>query len=124
LIIVGAEDRIVPGKGGELRVGEETGRRLGQRRPAADKPVIPARAAADYWAKANGCRASNGSATPAYTLTAWTRCKDGAEVQFYTVANNGHAWPGGREGREGANLPARGFNASQVIWDFFKQHRL
>jgi len=43
-------------------------------------------------------------------------------VVFDVVANNGHAWPGGRPGREGANPPTPDYNASEAIWAFFKAH--
>jgi polyhydroxybutyrate depolymerase len=49
--------------------------------------------------------------------------RSGAPVVFHSVKDNGHAWPGGRVGRRGAAEPARGFNASEEIWTFFKQHR-
>lgn len=123
IIIVGAEDRIVPGKGGELRVGGESGGLLAARRPAADRPVIAADKAADFWAKANGCRRQAGAVeTRAALHLRWTECSQGADVEYYVVARNGHAWPGGRAGRAEANQPTPDFDASRVIWEFFKAH--
>ena len=37
-----------------------------------------------------------------------------------SVAGNGHAWPGGEPGREGAAPPTRDFDASDAMWEFFK----
>lgn len=116
-IVVGAIDRTVPGTGGSLGLREDV---LRGGPPAEDHPVSPARAQADYWVKANGCGASRTVETATVQTTTWTGCKSGADVVFNVVANNGHAWPGGRPGRAGANEPAQGFNASEAMWAFFK----
>ncbi|MCX6008557.1 MAG: hypothetical protein NTW48_00675 [Chloroflexi bacterium] len=51
-------------------------------------------------------------------------CQDGAEVVLYAIEGGGHTWPGGLQ-----YLPelvigktSREFNASEVIWQFFKEH--
>jgi polyhydroxybutyrate depolymerase len=49
----------------------------------------------------------------------WRDCTSGSPVVFHTVANNGHAWPGGRPGRDGAAVPTQDFDASDLIWAFF-----
>lgn len=116
-ILVGAVDHTVPAAGGPLGGAAARGTA-----PAEDRNVAPAIAAAEYWAKANGCRASATTQVKAATRTAWTGCKAGTDVVFDVVDNNGHAWPGGRPGREGANPPNPDYNASEVIWAFFKAH--
>ena len=123
MIIVGAEDKIVPGKGGPLRVGDETGGRLAARRPSADRPVIAADGAPEYWARSNGCKSKGPSTeTPTAVHVKWTECTADADVEYYVVARNGHAWPGGRAGRSAADQPTPNFDASRVIWEFFKAH--
>jgi polyhydroxybutyrate depolymerase len=117
-MLVGADDHTVPGAGGPLGGAARRGTA-----PAEDHDVAPARAAADYWARANGCDAApTTTQLPNSVRTAWTRCRGGADVVFEVVAKNGHAWPGGRPGREGADPPNPDFNASDAIWAFFKAH--
>ena len=117
LVLVGADDRIVPAAGGPLGGAAARGTA-----PAEDRNVAPARAQADDWARANGCSASDTTQETASVRTVWRGCKGGADVVMQVVSNNGHAWPGGRPGREGANPPTPDFNASEVIWAFFKAH--
>lgn len=50
-------------------------------------------------------------------------CNDDTEVIFYTVKRGGHTWPG-----SDIPIPALGntnwdFEASEVIWEFFKKHQ-
>lgn len=117
VIIVGAIDTVVPPEGGDLQLRGALGNRS-----AADAPVAPAIKQAHYWATANGCRNEQTGATAASTYTRWTGCKNGADVVFHVVADNGHAWPGGRPGRQGAPEPTKAFNASEEMWAFFKAH--
>ncbi len=119
-IIVGADDHTVPGAGGPLGLRSDT---LQGGPPAEDRPVAPAQAQAAYWAKMNGCGASKTSQGPASKTTIWSGCKSGADVVYTLVAANGHAWPGGRPGRAGADEPSKAFNASEEMWAFFKTHR-
>jgi len=56
--------------------------------------------------------------------TGYRACHGNAEVVFYTVAGMGHFWPGGK-----SHLPERvigkssdAINATDVIWEFFRQH--
>jgi polyhydroxybutyrate depolymerase len=114
-IIVGAVDQVVPAAGGQLQLRGILGNRS-----AADLPVSPATAAADYWQRANGCRSSATSTSPAAAITTWTGCR--ADVVYAVIANNGHAWPGGRPGRQGAAEPSQAWNASEEMWTFFKAH--
>ena len=91
-------------------------------RKAEDHDVAPDVVQADYWAKANGC------ANPVETFDKqqklveirWDACASGKPVHFYRVANNGHAWPGGKAGRAEADQPTRDMNASEIMWRFFK----
>jgi polyhydroxybutyrate depolymerase len=114
-IIVGADDRTVPGAGGPLTL-----RLLLARGSAADRNVAPAIDQATYWARANGCGAPRRSQTRASAVLEWNDCSSGAPVVFHTVAGNGHAWPGGQPGRASADPPSKDFDASEAIWTFFK----
>jgi polyhydroxybutyrate depolymerase len=113
-IVVGADDAIVPGAGGSLTV-----RGITPDGGAADRDVAPAIEQARYWAKANGCGEPRTIAGKASTALEWRDCASGAPVVFHTVANNGHAWPGGAPGRDGAAVPTQDFDASEQMWAFF-----
>lgn len=115
-IIVGADDKNVPGQGGPLRVSVLGGA------AAADRDVAPAIEQARYWAAANGCAATGAEKTPVATTTRWTECRNGADVAFVTVAGNGHAWPGGRPGSRRGDTPTDAYDATGAIWAFFEAH--
>jgi polyhydroxybutyrate depolymerase len=114
-IVTGADDAIVPAAGGPLTVRLV----LGQRR-AADRDVAPAMAQAAYWARHNGCGDPKPAETAAFRQSAWTGCRSGAPVVFYSVTGNGHAWPGGQPGRSGADVPSTASDATAEMWAFFK----
>lgn len=118
LIINGAVDRIVPAEGGKLAPEGGGSIAAGQE----DHSLLPSKAQGEFWARAGHCKAGVTKAVPGASLTEYPGCSGGVEVLHYTVANNGHAWPGGRPGREGANVPSKDFNASEMIWAFFKKH--
>jgi polyhydroxybutyrate depolymerase len=117
-IVVGAEDDTVPADGGPLRL-----RALLGRGSAADRDVAPAIAQATYWARHNGCGGPVRTQTRVSARSEWTDCRSGAPVVFNSVADNGHAWPGGEPGRRGAAQPTRAFDATEEIWRFFRTQR-
>lgn len=59
----------------------------------------------------------------AVTGTRYTGCAGGAEVDFYSIADGGHTWPGGS-----MSLPfllgntSRDINASETMWAFYAAH--
>jgi len=114
-IVVGAEDQIVPPGGGPLRLRGILGGRS-----AADRDVAPAIAQATYWARHNGCGDPTTAPVKGASRTEWRQCSSGAPVVYQSVAGNGHAWPGGEPGREGAAEPTRDVDASAAMWEFFR----
>jgi polyhydroxybutyrate depolymerase len=50
--------------------------------------------------------------------------QNGTEVVFYTIADAGHSYPGGREllSERIVGKPTDKLNATDVIWDFFQSH--
>ncbi len=122
VIFVGQLDQTVPAAGGPLGGPDKRGIAANLARKAEDHDVAPDVVQADYWAKANGC------GTPVEVFDkqqklveiGWDKCVSGKPVHFYRVANNGHAWPGGRAGRAEADQPTRDMNASEIMWRFFK----
>lgn len=117
-IVVGATDAVVPPDGGPLQL-----RGLLGGRSAADRNVAPAMAQGTYWATHNGCAAPAKTTTPAAETTTWSSCTSGAPVVFHSVSGNGHAWPGGQAGRQGAAEPTTAFDASAEMWAFFSRQR-
>jgi len=85
--------------------------------------------AAHDWARREACR-RRASSHPAATVTLIrdTGCRDGSAVELYTIAGEGHEWPGG------PHLPARytallgpqstALDADALIWRFFAAHPL
>lgn len=124
LIIAGTADPLVPWEGGDIRFG---GRTYGT--------VVSVPDTVRFWVEKNGCaarpvvrRLPDSDPTDGTTVRreAYSGCRDGAEVVLYAVEGGGHTWPGGLQ-----YLPeriigktSREFNASEVIWQFFKMHSL
>ncbi len=74
------------------------------------------------WAGRNGCASTPTITTPVETITihTWSQCKENADVILYTLANHGHSWPGSLVMPK--NITSQAVNATDVIWEFFKQH--
>lgn len=84
--------------------------------------------AAQGWGRQNGCSATAATSTvgPQVTLTAYNGCSAGASVELYSIAGEGHEWPGGPHlpkaitNELGPQSDAIGANAT--IWAFFAAH--
>jgi polyhydroxybutyrate depolymerase len=116
MMIQGANDAVVPNAGGPLGAGRKLG----------DRDIIPASAAAAYWAKADGCRNALTDQSPQFVLQRWEDCSEGTEVLLYTIAGGGHAWPGEKKGpseKQGPGEKSDPFDATSQIWAFFKRHQ-
>ena len=122
LLIMGKDDPFVPWSGGDVTAG------LKKR-----GTVVSTAATIDYWVKAESCVGQPViSELPDTDPSDGTRAREelygggreGAVVELIAVEGGGHTWPGGlqylRERTIGKT--SRDFDASEVIWDFFKQH--
>jgi polyhydroxybutyrate depolymerase len=80
------------------------------------------------WADLNDCRRGPVSTTVSDEVTkvAWSKCDGGADVVLYRVADGGHTWPGSPIDMNGFGMGSMttDISASQLMWDFFEQHRL
>ncbi len=56
----------------------------------------------------------------AVTVTSHGPCAAGTRVTLYSVDGGGHAWPGGRQNRQGADPVPAEPDATSVIVDFFE----
>jgi polyhydroxybutyrate depolymerase len=115
LIINGGMDTSVPAAGG-----------LGNGRGADawdGTPLKPAAYQGSFWAKANGCDSEPviSQDEKGVVVTERYKCPKGGDVEFVMVNDNGHAWPGGAAGSRRGDVPSKSLNASDVIWDFFKE---
>jgi len=124
LIINGTDDPLERWEGGEIRLGRNT---YGIVLSVADT--------VKFWVGKDQC-------SPSPTITqlpdkdpsddttvrkeVYGGCENGAEVVLYAVEGGGHTWPGGLQYLPESIIgrTSRDFNASEVIWQFFKEHPL
>ena len=82
--------------------------------------------AVQTWARLNECRRGPQATTVSehVTLLSYTRCRRGAEVEFYRVSDGGHTWPGSSGPPHGPGLVTQEIHASRLMWEFFEGFRL
>jgi len=60
------------------------------------------------------------------TLTTYTGCEGGSAVELYTIAGEGHEWPGGPPLRRALTRvlgpQSDAIDANGVMWAFFAAH--
>ncbi len=124
LFVNGTDDPLVIYGGTEVRFG---------RRVLSSK--LTTAAAVDLFAQRGGCSsppsrepqpdrdASDGTSV---VIERREGCRDGAEVLLYRVDGGGHTWPGGHQyfGEGMIGRTSREFDASDVVWEFFRRHTL
>ena len=79
-----------------------------------------------FWVRNNGCnldpQLSEGYPNYVRILT-WPGCRDNADVELYLLENWGHVWPGRYYTADlDKKNPLKDFDATAIIWDFFKSH--
>jgi polyhydroxybutyrate depolymerase len=52
----------------------------------------------------------------------WEPCTAGTAVELYLVSGSAHEWPGSAPPLAGHDPPSDALDATQVIWEFFRQH--
>lgn len=86
--------------------------------------------ALEDWARQDGCSSTPVVTQPAatVTLTRYGGCRDGAVVELYTIAGEGHEWPGGphlpRALTRVLGPQSTAISADSLIWSFFGEHSL
>ena len=122
LIINGTDDPLVPWDGGDIHFGKN---KLGEVLSVADT--------VKFWVEKDQCPSSPivtqlSDKDPADGTTVrkevYGGCQDGAEVVLYAIEGGGHTWPGGLQYLPESVIgrTSREFNASEIIWQFFKEH--
>ena len=118
IYIIGTEDPLVPYLGGEARTPWSI---RPENKPAVSETL-------NKWAKALGCPAESKTLRDKDGVKEFRfgPGRDGSELLVYTVAGLGHHWPGGKGQlkEEIAGKKSDKLNADDVIWEFFKRHRL
>jgi polyhydroxybutyrate depolymerase len=124
LAINDTNDPLVPFGGGEVHFGRKE---LGE--------VLSVKETLATWVARDACsgppetiavpdRDPNDGATA--RIEHWLRCAGGVEIVAYTIVGGGHTWPGGEQylPKQVVGTVCRDFDANEVIWGFFKRHRL
>ncbi len=88
--------------------------------PREDKSVAYAMA---FWSQHNRCagtptRAERGN----IVHDTYANCANRTGVELYAIKGGGHAWPGGDRLTALLDAPTREISATELMWEFFKQH--
>lgn len=92
-----------------------------------------AEATINFWLNKNQCATNGDTVFIANTNTtdqstvqkiSYTNCTGTSKVVFFKVINGGHTWPNGLIDIATSGPTNRDINASQEIWNFFKQQTL
>jgi polyhydroxybutyrate depolymerase len=77
--------------------------------------------AVQTWARFDGCTTGPEvtQVTEHVSKEAYAGCEGGSEVEFYKVAGGTHSWPGSPMD----DSATQEVEASELIWDFFAQHK-
>lgn len=122
-ILNGRDDPIMPWDGGPIKILW-----------SARGVVLSAQATATRWTELNRCGDLRDEGSPldsvkddgTSVVERTAHCAQGTEVRLYEVRGGGHTWPGGEPylGERLVGQVSREIDANDVIWQFFKQHRL
>jgi polyhydroxybutyrate depolymerase len=121
LIIQGTEDPLVPIQGGALGHNGAGGQ------------VLSHDATVKKFAELDRCGlepakkhiADDAGDGTTVDVQLYSRCAGGNEVRSYVVNGGGHTWPSGMQYLPAAMIgkTTHNLNGSEVIWEFFSQHR-
>ena len=78
-----------------------------------------------FWVEHNRCSnmpSRNISASGNVICDVFTDGDNDTDVVLYTIVDGGHTWPGGRQGRKEGDIPTDEISATDLMWDFFKEH--
>lgn len=75
----------------------------------------------DFWKNNFYCAFINNIEGPDFHRATY-RNRNGTEVIFYKMLKGGHTWPGGEKVRLLADRPIKNVSATDLIWEFFKDH--
>lgn len=109
----GTADQHVLFEGGEPKVKADPHART-------DKSVAYAMT---FWSQHNQCKPTPQRDERSNIVhETYTNCANGTAVELYAIKNEGHTWPGGQRGSALGDPPTKEISATEVMWEFFKQH--
>lgn len=78
------------------------------------------------WASINGCNLHPQTVfdSALYSQIRYNGCVNSTTVQLNLTKDGGHSWPGGLPARANADEPSKAFDATDEMWEFFKQYEL
>ena len=109
IIFNSLDDKQIPYEGG---IGDES---------IVKVEKMPVGKVIDFWTKKFNCTFLNKIDGNNYQKINFGN-KNGTEIVFYRLQKGGHSWPGGEKGRFRADSPLKNISATDLIWDFFKNH--
>jgi polyhydroxybutyrate depolymerase len=88
--------------------------------PRVDRSVAYA---ISFWVQRDSCAPiPSETVNGGIIVDGYSNCSNGTAVALYTIVGGLHAWPGGQKGSVRGDEPTREISATQVMWEFFKQH--
>lgn len=109
IIFNSLDDQQIPYEGG---IGEESVVKIEK---------LPVEKVVDFWSHKFNCTFLNKTEGSDYRKIDFGN-PNGIEVVLYTLLKGGHTWPGGEKIRSFAKTPLKSISATDLIWDFFKNH--
>jgi polyhydroxybutyrate depolymerase len=124
LIINGTEDPLVPWEGGDIQLGEMS---LGN--------ILSVSDTVEFWTTKNNCdvqpevtRLSERNLNDGtyVWIETYSGCNNETEVALFGINGGGHTWPGGYQYADEHLIgkTSQEFDASEIIWQFFKAHAM
>ncbi len=109
IIFNSIDDKHIPYEGG---IGDES---------IVKVEKMPVEKVVNFWVNKFNCVLLNKTEVSNYNKIDYMN-KKGTEIIFYKMMGGGHSWPGGQRGRLFADKPVKDVSATDLIWDFFKNH--
>jgi polyhydroxybutyrate depolymerase len=109
IIFNSIDDKHIPYEGG---IGDES---------IVKVEKMPVEKVVNFWVNKFNCVLLNKTEVSSYNKIDYMN-KKGTEIIFYKMMGGGHSWPGGQRGRLFADKPVKDVSATDLIWDFFKNH--
>ncbi|THU39850.1 phospholipase [Niastella caeni] len=79
----------------------------------------------NYWVNRNGCDpVAMVHHYTNYEHSTWHNDFNNKVMELYLTYDGGHAWPGGKKARAGADDPSTAVNATNLIWEFLNKFSL
>ncbi|MEO6778059.1 MAG: PHB depolymerase family esterase [Gemmatimonadaceae bacterium] len=91
---------------------------------AAAHQTLGAPEVAQFWVDQDGCSVPPSTGRSGRVIRTEYRCRDSADVLFYTIDGGQHGWPGGGRGWIFSPVPPSDMNATDSITTFFMRYRL